>query len=116
MRPVEQRRRRPGPRPSFQPNKGRRKLVKSLAVLGLRHEDIAIALGIRSPKTLRKHFRKELAGGMAEANAAVTRVAYEMAASGKMPMMTRFWLNTAATVEGTESDFEDEDSWGLEDF
>ncbi len=100
------------PRLSFRPTKERRKLVKTLAALGVCHEDIATAIGIRSPKTLRKHFRKELACGMAEANAAVTRVAYEMATSGKLPIMTRFWLNTAGSE--TESIIADDDSWDID--
>ena len=104
------------PRPSFRANKDRRKLVKSLAAIGMRHEDIAIAIGIRSPKTLRKHFRKELACGMAEANAAVTRVALEMASSGKIPLMTRFWLSTAGGEWGSEADVADEDGCCAADF
>ena len=48
-------------------------------------------VGVRSPKTLRKHFRQELSSGMAEANAVVARVAYEMALSGRYPAMTIFW-------------------------
>jgi hypothetical protein len=79
-------------RPSFRPNKDLRKLVKGMAALGVPHEKIVIAVGIRSPKTLRKHFRRELATGAAEANATVARVAFEMAVSGTYPEMTDFWL------------------------
>ena len=67
-------------------------MVKSLAVLGIRQQQIARVVGIRSPKTLRKHFRRELSMGSAEAAATVSRVAYEMATSGKYPQMTDFWL------------------------
>jgi hypothetical protein len=67
-------------------------MVKSMATLGLTHKQMAIAIGIRSPKTVRKHFRKQLNAGNAEAIARVTSVAYEMAQSGKYPAMTRFWL------------------------
>jgi hypothetical protein len=48
-------------------------------------------VGLRSPKTLRKHFRAELNAGLAEATWAVARVAYEMANSGRYPQMTIFW-------------------------
>jgi hypothetical protein len=48
-------------------------------------------VGVRSPKTLRKHFQAELSSGMAEANAVVARVAYEMAVSGRFPAMSFFW-------------------------
>ena len=80
------------PRPSFRPTAEQRKMVKSMAAVGLTHEQMATAIGIRSPKTLRKHFRKPLNTGSAEAIARVTSVAYEMAQSGKYPSMTRFWL------------------------
>ena len=80
------------PRPSFKPTVEKRKMVKSMAAVGLTHEQMATAIGIRSPKTLRKHFRNPLNAGNAEAIAKVTSVAYEMAQSGKYPSMTRFWL------------------------
>lgn len=79
------------PRPSYQPTDEQRQMVKSLSAMGLRQEDICDMVGLRSPKTLRKHFRQELSSGMAEANAAVAHVAYEMAVSGRFPAMTFFW-------------------------
>ena len=80
------------PRPSFRPTPEQRKLVRSLAGMGLRQEWICQMLGLRSPKTLRKHFRAELSKGLAEATAAVARTAYEMALSGRCPAMLLFWL------------------------
>jgi len=80
------------PRPSFKPTVEKQKMVKSMAAIGLTHDQMATAIGIRSPKTLRKHFRNPLNAGNAEAIAKVTSVAYEMAQSGKYPSMTRFWL------------------------
>ena len=88
-------------RPSFKPTKDQRKLVHSLAAIGIPQERIAIALGIRSPKTLRKHFAKDIAKGSAEALATITAAAYEMAVSGKYPGMTRFWLSTVGAVAVT---------------
>src|SRR4051812_48508092 len=44
------------PRPSVQPTKEQRQRVK---LRGHRHEDACAMVGIRSPKTLRKHFRQE---------------------------------------------------------
>ena len=79
------------PRPSFQVKDEHRKLVRSLAALGLRQDQIAGVVGVRSPKTLRKHFRAELKAGFAEAKRAVVQVAYEMALSGRYPQMTIFW-------------------------
>ena len=46
------------PRPSFKATAEQRKLVKSLAAVGLRQEQICAMVGLRSPKTLRKHFRE----------------------------------------------------------
>src|SRR5437868_4784689 len=80
------------PRPSFKPTVEKQKMVKSMAAVGLTHNQMATAIGIRSAKTLRKHFRNPLNTGNAEAIAKVTSVAYEMAQSGKYPAMTRFWL------------------------
>jgi hypothetical protein len=82
------------PRPSFRPTRDQRRLVKSLAAIGLLQDQIAKMIGIRSPKTLRKHFRKELTAGVAEAIATVSRAAYEMAVSGRYPDMTDYWLST----------------------
>ena len=93
------------PRPSFKPTAEQRKLVKSLAAVGLRQEQICDMLRLRSPKTLRKHFRAELDNGLAEATAAITRTAYEMALSGRYPAMLLFWLKCqlpAAPLAETE--------------
>jgi hypothetical protein len=79
------------PRPSFQPTAEQRKLVRSLAALGVPQQRMCVLVGVRSPKTLRKHFRPELFSGFAEAYAAVARTAYEMAVSGRYPAMTMFW-------------------------
>jgi hypothetical protein len=81
-------------RPSYRATKEDRKLVRYLAAIGLRQEQIALVVRIRSPKTLRKHFRREIASGNAEAVASVARVAYGMAVSGDHPGMTQFWLTT----------------------
>src|SRR3954451_6988744 len=78
-------------RPSFQPKQEQRKLVKSLSALGLPHEQICALVGMRSPKTLRTHFREALNEGAAEAEAAVMRTAYAMPTSGKCLSMTLFW-------------------------
>ena len=103
------------PRPSFKASREQRKLVKSLAALGLRQEQIVTTIGLRSPKTLRKHFRQEIARGTAEANAAVARIAFEMATSGKWPVMTRYWMNAVAISPEPASDF-DPDDCDIEDW
>jgi hypothetical protein len=79
------------PRPSFRSTAEQRKLVRSLAALGVPQQRMCVLVGLRSPKTLRKHFRPELSNGFAEAYAAVARTAYEMAVSGRYPAMSMFW-------------------------
>jgi hypothetical protein len=84
------------PRPKLQPTEQQRRLVKSLVAMGNRQEDIARVLGIRSPKTLRKHYRQELDRGALEANHNVAQTLYKMATSGQRPAATMFWLKTRA--------------------
>lgn len=78
-------------RPSYKPTSEQRKLVRSLAALGLRQQQICEMVDLRSPKTLRKHYAEELKAGHAEAMARLKSVAHDMAASGKYPAMTMFW-------------------------
>jgi hypothetical protein len=84
------------PRPSFIPTPEQRKLVRSLATLGLGQEHICEMVDLRSPKTLRKHFRQEIQTGYAAVMAQLARAAYEMAVSGTYPAVTRFWLQVHA--------------------
>ena len=93
------------PRPKMNPTDEQRRLVKSLAAVGTPQAGIGSMVGIRSEKTLRKHFREELDRGSAEANANVGRTLYQMATSGQHPAATIFWLkcragwNERSTVE-----------------
>ena len=96
-------------RPSFKPTREQRTMVQSLAAIGMRHEQIALVVGVRSPKTVRKHFRKELTLGSAEALAAVTRTAFEMASSGKHPRMTEYWLAVMSDAAGLADSIEGDD-------
>ena len=85
-------------RPSFRVKEEDRQLVRSMAALGLRQEQIAKTVGLRSPKTLRKYFRRELQACLAEATLGVMHVAYEMATSGRYPHMTIFWDKCRQTL------------------
>lgn len=73
-----------------------RRTVKALAGCGMRQEDICIIIGLRSTKTLRKRFRKELELGVVEARANVQQVAFKQATSGRDPKATMFWLSGRA--------------------
>jgi hypothetical protein len=81
-------------RPRFIPTVEQRRTVRTMTGLGLRQEDIAACLDIRSAKTLRRHFRAELDRGAPEANARVAQTLYQMAISGKCPQATIYWMKT----------------------
>jgi hypothetical protein len=81
-------------RPQFMPTDLHRTTVKSLAAYGINHEEIAKMIGLRSAKTLRRHFREELTRGSIEATAQVSQTLYQMATSGEEPACTIFWMKT----------------------
>jgi hypothetical protein len=70
--------------------------VKSLVGIGTKQSDIAPVVGIRSEKTLRKHFREELDRGALEANSKVAQTLFQMATSGKCIAATVFWMKSRA--------------------
>jgi hypothetical protein len=80
-------------RPKFVPTEEQRRTVKSLAAYGIKHEGIARVLALRSPKTLRKHFRGELNLGEIEGVAQVAQTHYQMAKSGKHAASTIHYLD-----------------------
>lgn len=82
------------PRPNLKPTDRQREIVKMLAAFGITHDQIALKMGIRSPKTLRKHFRVELDTGAMDANSNVANTLYRMATSGEQPSATIFWLKS----------------------
>jgi hypothetical protein len=65
-----------------------------MAGYGMTQQDIATTLALRSTKTLRKHFRKELDRGAVDAKAQVLQKLYHMAKSGECPAATIFWVKT----------------------
>ena len=82
------------PRPELNPTEEQRRLVKSMAAVGVPHEDIARKVGVRSPKTLRRHFREELDMGMIDANYKVGKTLFELATGGQEVAATIFWVKT----------------------
>src|SRR3954454_17328002 len=84
------------PRPTFLPTTDQRRQVRSMAAYGIKQEDIARSVGLRSPKTLRRHFREELDRASTEANAQVAQTLFKLASSGKSPAATIFWLKARA--------------------
>lgn len=82
------------PRPKLQPTDEDRKMVRAMAAFGVDQEQIAARIGIRSTKTLRKHFREELDYGAVDANTRVAQSLFKMATSGEHPAATIFWLKS----------------------
>ena len=80
----------------FKPTEQERRTVKTMAGLGFKQEDIAKVVGLRSDKTLRKHFREEITRGSIDARAQVSQTLYKMAISGKHLTATIFFLKTQA--------------------
>lgn len=80
-----------GGRPTFVPTDKERRLVRTIVAAGMPEEVVAQAIGI-APKTLRKHFRKELDRGFAVANAKVVESMFKQATGGKSVAATIFWL------------------------
>lgn len=81
-------------RPAHQLTDQTKLQAKTLAAVGVRHEDIAAKLGI-STDTLTKYYRQELADGRVDANAQVAKSLYEQAKNGNTTAMI-FWLKTRA--------------------
>ena len=83
-------------RTAFRPTDEQRQLVKVMSAYGIRQTDIATEVGLRSPKTLRKHFRQDLDRGRIEANFKVAQTLYKMATSGRQVFATMHWLDRQA--------------------
>ena len=75
----------------YDPSEEQRRTVKAMAGFGVPQDDIATYLEV-DPKTLRKHFRRELDGGTLEANAKVAQSLFNMATSGKNVAAAIFWM------------------------
>lgn len=72
-----------------------RKMVEEAAGMGLGQEDIAVLLGIRDPKTLRRRYRRELNTGRAKANLTVARRLYVKCQEGDNTAII-WWEKTRA--------------------
>jgi hypothetical protein len=83
-------------RKAFRPTEEQRQLVKVMSAHGIRQTDIATEVGLRSPKTLRKHFRQDLDRGRIETTFKVAQTLYKMATSGRQVLATIQWLNSQA--------------------
>ena len=76
------------------PTQESRTLVRTLAAVGIRFEDIAAKLEI-GQDTLVKYYRKELDDGRIDANASIGKTLFEQAKAGNTAAAI-FWLKTRA--------------------
>lgn len=84
-------------RPSHRPDEASRRQVEALAGYGVREDEIAEFIGI-DPKTLRKHYGRELRRGHIKANASVAENLYRRATGDGREAITAaiFWIKTRA--------------------
>jgi hypothetical protein len=74
----------------IEPTEDQRRTVRAMSGFGIPHDDIATLLEI-DPKTLRKHFRRELDRGSIEATAKVAQSLFNMATVEKNVAAAIFW-------------------------
>ena len=79
----------------FEPTEEQRRTVRAMAGYGVPQDDIATLLEI-DPKTLRKHFRRELDRGSIEATAKVGQSLFRMATEGGSVAAAIFWMKARA--------------------
>jgi len=79
----------------FEPTEEQRRTMRAMAGYGVPQDDIATLLEI-DPKTLRKHFRRELDRGSIEATAKVGQSLFRMATEGGSVAAAIFWMKARA--------------------
>lgn len=87
-------------RPAHKVTIEKQTLVKTLAAVGITHEDIASKINI-SADTLVKYYQKELADGRIDANAQVAKGLFDQAKQGNTAAAI-FWLKTRAKWKETD--------------
>ena len=83
------------------PTDENKKLVKTLAAVGITFEDIATKLEISSD-TLVKYYKKELDDGRIDANASIGQTLFQQAKNGNTAAAI-FWLKTRARWKETQA-------------
>jgi len=85
----------------YTPTNENKKLVKTLAEVGITFEDIATKLEISSD-TLVKYYKKELDDGRIDANASIGQTLFQQAKNGNTAAAI-FWLKTRARWKETQA-------------
>jgi hypothetical protein len=91
-----------GRRPAHKPDPVTRRQVEAMAAYGIPEADIATVIAI-DPKTLRRHYRRELDTGHIKANTKVAENLYRRATGESREAVTAaiFWLKTRARWKET---------------
>jgi hypothetical protein len=76
---------------TFEPTEDQRRTVRAMAGFGVPQDGIAVLLDV-DPKTLRRHFRRELDRGSIEATAKVAQTLFGMATVDKNVAAAIFWM------------------------
>ena len=79
----------------FDPTGEQRRTVRLMAGFGVPQDAIAAHFEV-DPKTLRRHFRRELDRGMIEANVKVAQSLFAMATQGNNVAAAIFWMKARA--------------------
>ena len=87
--------------PGFEPGPEQAAQVEKMTALGMSTKDIAAILRIE-PKLLEKFYGYEIETAAARINSNVAKIALQMALSGSLPEMTKFWLKTRAGWKETK--------------
>jgi hypothetical protein len=82
------------PRKSHRPTAEKKKLVRTLAAVGIKHEEIAQKIDI-ALSTLTRYYADELANGRTDANSQIAKSLFEKARGGDTTAMI-FWLKCRA--------------------
>lgn len=83
------------------PTDENRKIARTLAAVGVPHEDIALKLDI-SADTLVKYYKLELDAGRIDANASIAQTLFQQAKNGNTAAAI-FWLKTRARWKETHT-------------
>lgn len=78
-----------------------RKEIYLMAKVGVTHDDISKIKKL-SPHTLRKHFKEELAQGLADGKKSLMGKAFQMAMTGQFPAILIFLLKTRCGLREVE--------------
>jgi hypothetical protein len=92
---------------AFQPTDDDRRTVTLMGAMGCKHSHIALIVNI-DPKTLRKHFRRELDTAAISANVQTTKSLFAMANSRRNAAATIFWVKTRCGFRSTGSPCDDD--------